>query len=289
VDRHYSWDSTVPNHARPEAGDLCVVRDSGGALGFSRIERLERTEGVTKSRLRCPRCDRTAIKSRVTVRPRYRCAACGNEFPRARTERLEVTVYRADYAVGWVGIDGAVTVAALETVCLSRSKQHAIRQLDPGGLRKLLIRRHVSPVPRSGTSPASAGDRELGGGRRRAESLQRIGQAGFRRRLLERFGAICLISGPQPVESLHAAHVYRFADDPQHDLAGGLLLRADLHALFDAGLIDLDDRLRVVVDATLDTYPEIARYKGRRIRVDPKDPFLPALRSLLAKREAVLV
>ena len=88
LDRHYSWDSTVPNHSYPMAGDLCVVRDSQGALGLSRIERVSRTEGVTKPRLRCRRCGSTAIKARVTLQPRFRCGACGSVFTRARTERL---------------------------------------------------------------------------------------------------------------------------------------------------------------------------------------------------------
>ncbi len=283
VDRHYSWDSTVPNHRGPAQGDLCVLRDSRGVLGYSRVEELTGTAGVTKTRLRCPECGRTAIKARVRQQPRFRCSVCRAEFDRPTSEKLEVTVYRAEYGRGWVGVDGALTAAALEDACLSRSKQQAIRQLDSGILRSLLADRHV-PVDRISWSGAGVRKRPIAGGRRPGRSMRRIGQSDFRRALLERFGVTCVISGPQPLETLHAAHVYGYADDPRHELAGGLLLRADLHALFDAGQIEISDRLQVRMDSKLKAFPDIYRYHGRRLGLDRHDPCIPRLRELLTAR-----
>ena len=36
------------------------------------------------------------------------------------------------------------------------------------------------------------------------------------------------------------AHLYLYSDNPEHDLRGGLMLRCDLHALFDRWLITID-------------------------------------------------
>ncbi len=283
VDRHYSWDSTVPNHRRPAKGDLCVLRDSRGVLGYSRVEELTRTAGVTKTRRRCPDCGRTAIKARVKQRPRFRCSVCHAEFERPARERLKVEVYRAEYGRGWVGVDGALTATALEAACLAHSKQQAIRELDPRVLRALLADRDV-PVDRVSWSGSRPGDRPIVGGRRPGRNMRRIGQADFRRALLERFGVCCVISGPQPLETLHAAHIYGYAAEPRHELAGGLLLRADLHALFDARQIDVDEQLRVVMHPKLKAFPDVYRYHGVPLRLDSDDPCIPRLRALLAAR-----
>lgn len=288
--RYYSWDSTVPNCRRPQAGDVCVVRDSRGVLGVSWIDSLKRTEGVEKFRRRCPECRRTAIKGRKTVRPRFRCGhrSCKAEFDEPRVERLTVTVFRAGYARSWRRVDGAVTAAELEAAYLSRSKQQAIRPVDPQALRHLFAARRVLIGGRWWSEGVTLGEREVPGGRRPRRSQGRIGQAEFRRRLLERFGPVCAFSGPQPAESLEAVHLNRFAEDPRHNLAAGLLLRADLHSLFDRGLIEIDERLRIRIDPSLRPYPDLSRLDGKRLRVDPEDPLLPALKTFIQQRKTTV-
>src|SRR6185437_8167184 len=126
---------------------------------------------------------------------------------------------------------------------------------------------------------------EIPAGRQPRTAFGRIGQGEFRRRLLERFGPVCAFTGPQPPDSLHAAHVTPFATDPRHELAGGLLLRADLHSLFDRRLITIDPDLAVRVDPSLRKYRELSRLDGSSLQIDPRDPLLPTLRSLLERRQ----
>ena len=286
---YYSWDSTVPNYRGPDAGDLCVVRDSRGVLGVSWIDAIGRTEGVEKFRRRCRRCESTALKGRVTMRPTYRCSRCEAEFDRPTEERIEVTVYRADFARSWLRVDGAVTAAELEaTSYLSHSKQQAIRLVDPDPLRRLLAARRLLIGSGWWKEGVVMEGREIPGGRRPRTSQSRIGQAEFRRRLLERFGPICAFSGPQPPESLEAIHLTPFATSLRHDLAGGLLLRADLHTLFDRGLIEVDEDLKVRVDPSLRPYRELSRLDGRPLAIDPGDPLLPDLKTLLKQRKSAL-
>jgi hypothetical protein len=127
------------------------------------------------------------------------------------------------------------------------------------------------------------------GGYRRLTALARIGQGEFRRRLLVRFGPVCAFTGPQPEESLHAAHVTPFAKSPKHELAGGLLLRADLHSLFDRGLITVDEDLKVRIDPSLRSFRELSRLDGSTLRINSADPLLPTLRALLASPRSALL
>ncbi len=280
LDEHYSWDSTVPNHRRPNVGDICVIRDGRGVLGVSRIEDLRREAGIHKARRRCPTCGRTGFKMRTTVTPPFRCPACTAEFAEPAVEQIVVTEFKALYRDDWVAVDGAITAKALEPAYVSKSRQHAIRRLDPRLFLKCLGAKSIRFNAGIGSGSAEGGG-EIPGGRRPASGQRRIGQSVFRRRLLERFGARCAISGPQPVECLDAAHVYRFAKEPHHDPAGGLLLRRDLHALFDAGLIQITDKLIVRVDPQIQSFSEIARFDGAPLDVDPADPLLPQLCQLL--------
>jgi len=86
--------------------------------------------------------------------------------------------------------------------------------------------------------------------------------------MLDRFGNICAFTGSQPPESLEAAHLYGYAKSPRHDLRGGLLLRRDLHSLFDRGLIAVNTQnWTIEVSPRLDHYPELRALRGTPLRV----------------------
>lgn len=95
---------------------------------------------------------------------------------------------------------------------------------------------------------------------------QRAGQDSFRQLLLGVYGSVCAVSGAQPKEVLQAAHIQPYVDAKSNHVANGLILRADFHALFDAGLltfmpgkdgleVHLSDRLR----ATLPSFGRVHR------------------------------
>ncbi|MGG5818737.1 HNH endonuclease [Falsiroseomonas sp. HW251] len=74
------------------------------------------------------------------------------------------------------------------------------------------------------------------------ETEQRPEQAAFRQRVGEAWGWRCAITGEDVPEVLEAAHLpgasWRTGDNEATD---GVLLRADLHRLFDAGLLQIED------------------------------------------------
>ena len=75
----------------------------------------------------------------------------------------------------------------------------------------------------------------------------RLGQPGFRAVVTDAYQRRCAISGEKTLPVLEAAHIRPYANDGPHSLANGLLLRADLHILFDQGYITVTKDLRVVV------------------------------------------
>jgi hypothetical protein len=68
----------------------------------------------------------------------------------------------------------------------------------------------------------------------------RGGQPMFRRNLLRAYGEKCSISGTGPRGVLEAVHIVPHAESGINALDNGLLLRADLHNLFDDGLLRIN-------------------------------------------------
>ncbi|MGQ0589825.1 MAG: HNH endonuclease [Sphingosinicella sp.] len=70
-----------------------------------------------------------------------------------------------------------------------------------------------------------------------AEVTRRQGQFRFRNDLIAAYGGKCAITGCSVLPLLEAAHIYPYRGHETNDVTNGLLLRADIHTLFDLGLI----------------------------------------------------
>ncbi|MFM6783905.1 MAG: pentapeptide repeat-containing protein [Dolichospermum sp.] len=75
----------------------------------------------------------------------------------------------------------------------------------------------------------------------------REGQQEFKEELKETYGYRCLISGCDIEQIIEAAHIIPYSKIESHDVANGLLLRVDLHRLFDAHLIAIHPITRKVL------------------------------------------
>ncbi len=108
----------------------------------------------------------------------------------------------------------------------------------------------------------------LYGGHRTRLVRVRVGQAGFRSHLLKAHGDECAFTGPSPREALEAAHLYSFAADGEHRDDGGLLLRRDIHRLFDRGhLAVTPSSVTIDVSGAVRRYEEYGRLQGKPLRV----------------------
>ena len=117
--------------------------------------------------------------------------------------------------------------------------------------------------------------------RRLREEAVRQGQSAFRRRLLEIYGNQCCISGANAVQALDAAHIIPFSGSGSDSPNNGLLLRSDLHRLFDAGALAVNDQYCVVLADHLKptSYHKFEDVLLRAPRHRSERPSLDALRA----------
>ncbi|MGW6932147.1 DUF4365 domain-containing protein [Lentzea sp. NPDC054927] len=95
---------------------------------------------------------------------------------------------------------------------------------------------------------------------RRAMVVARHNQARFRKALIARYGFACAVTGPCPAELIQVAHLIPLKDRGAHSVNDVVLLRADVHQLFDRGLMAVDPATwRVVVSPVL---KDVAAYAG---------------------------
>jgi hypothetical protein len=84
--------------------------------------------------------------------------------------------------------------------------------------------------------------------------VQRRGQQEFRIALLDAYGSKCAMTGCGVVDVLEAAHIHPYMGRKTDLVSNGLLLRADLHTLFDLKLIGVDtSSMRICVSPSLAT------------------------------------
>jgi len=75
----------------------------------------------------------------------------------------------------------------------------------------------------------------------------RLGQGAFRLLVTDAYQRRCAVTGERTLPVLDAAHIRPYAELGPHRLENGILLRKDLHALFDAGYVTVTPSLELRV------------------------------------------
>ncbi|WP_274397115.1 HNH endonuclease [Xanthomonas cucurbitae] len=104
------------------------------------------------------------------------------------------------------------------------------------------------------SAPASLAPPDVEVDCKRVEQVLRVirdGQADFRKRLIEHYGAVCMVTGTAHAAVIDAAHINPYNGTSTNALSNGLLLRKDIHALFDAGLLLVSPNLVISVSSAL--------------------------------------
>lgn len=103
-----------------------------------------------------------------------------------------------------------------------------------------------------------------------ASVVRRQGQPHFRRQLLAAYEGRCAMSKYDAQDALEAAHIEPYSGPASNRVANGLLLRADMHDLFDLGLIAIDtSRQSLLLEETL-ANSRYGRYYGEHLHL-PRD------------------
>jgi len=107
-------------------------------------------------------------------------------------------------------------------------------------------------------------------------SFPRLGQGSFRVLVTDAYERRCAMTNERTLPALDAAHIKPFAESGGHRVENGLLLRRDLHALFDRGYITVTPNLNVEVSKRIreefENGRDYYRMHGGQIRL-PAKPF----------------
>ena len=130
--------------------------------------------------------------------------------------------------------------------------------------------------------PNQIDDASLSEGDEREKELRAInvrrGQAAFRSQLLSLHPLGCQITGTNLTNVLEAAHIHPYRGEGDNHVSNGLLLRADIHTLFDLHLIGVcPETLVVHIHSNIahSTYAE--ELDGTLLRTDGVEPNQQAL------------
>lgn len=187
-------------------------------------------------------------------------AAHGYQFPSAGPLRAKVfsggalTVARKLESMGFQVTRPATVRGALprEVDLLARAETEAETQLEASGI----------------FDPSSIEDARK---KTFAAIVMRQGQPAFRKTLLDAYEHRCALTGCDVIQVLEAAHICRYMGPETNDVRNGLLLRADLHTLYDRALIAIDPATHELSVAPELKESEYAPLAGRSLRL-PKNP-----------------
>ncbi len=118
-----------------------------------------------------------------------------------------------------------------------------------------------------------------------ASVVRRQGRSTFRQSLLSLHNGRCMISGCDVEAILDAAHVVPYSGPKTNHFSNGLLLRTDLHSLFDLGLLAIDpDSMTILLNETL-SKSDYGKLAGKCLRLPAQEEHWPNRNALRQHRK----
>jgi putative restriction endonuclease len=104
----------------------------------------------------------------------------------------------------------------------------------------------------------------------------RPGQGAFRVKVTDAYSRRCAISGERTLPVLEAAHIKPYSEAGPHFVSNGILLRSDLHKLFDLGYLTIDSDYRIEVSNRIreefQNGKEYYQFRGQQLKFLPTKP-----------------
>ena len=79
----------------------------------------------------------------------------------------------------------------------------------------------------------------------------RLGQGSFRLAVTDAYKGACAVTGEHSLPALEAAHIRSYSEGGEHEISNGLLIRSDIHRLFDKGYVTVSPSLHFEVSRKL--------------------------------------
>jgi len=103
----------------------------------------------------------------------------------------------------------------------------------------------------------------------------RLGQGAFRVLVTDAYTRKCSITGEKTLPVLEAAHIKPYALSGPHAISNGLLLRSDVHKLFDTGYLTITNNCKVEVSKRIkeefENGKEYYQFHGKELLYMPKE------------------
>ena len=110
----------------------------------------------------------------------------------------------------------------------------------------------------------------------------REGQSEFRQKISKAYHYKCCVTGESCPDLLEAAHIQSYISKDSNHIQNGLLLRVDIHKMFDSGLIAINKDYEIIISSeiTTDYYHNLA---GRKITLPDDIADYPSKEALVLK------
>lgn len=263
----YRYDNFVPNHKQVKKGDIVIVTDRKHVLGISVIDNITSTPYI-KLRNRCPyeNCAPAKLIHRKSKLPEWRCSN-GHEFNHPKVEEVPALEFTADYKKNYRPIS-SVSITDIISHTPRYNVQSSIQEIDFEWAKNLF-----GGIVQLDPTEADCDDTLLDADDQRKAVLrhikQRRGQKAFRDSLIAQT-AKCAVSGCEIVDILEAAHITAYKNDTHNHVSNGLLLRCDIHTLYDLELFAIDPDSFAIYFAPQIQDKEYTRYHGKKLQVTYK-------------------
>ena len=112
--------------------------------------------------------------------------------------------------------------------------------------------------------------------------VQRRGQSKFRSQLLQAYNGKCSISQSDCVQVLEAAHIIPYLGEQTHHIKNGIILRSDLHILFDLNLLTINEDYTVKISDKVSG--DYSKFDGTKLNLPDNQDDWPSQQALLLKQ-----
>ena len=152
-----------------------------------------------------------------------------------------------------------------------RYKKYSTKQSDGLGLWEA-VSNNLGIIDLDGEKPAERFDKP--------RLIQpRLGQRAFRHVVIDAYGRRCAVTRERTIPALDAAHIRPYSEGGEHEVSNGLLLRRDIHSLFDSGYVTVTPNLRFEVSKKIREEFKNGRdyysLHGNKVHVPEKSLFIP--------------
>jgi putative restriction endonuclease len=285
IETKYVYDSDVANHKNIKTGDIAVIADKEKVLGLAKISRILISNGK-KERRRCPDCEKknSTYDIRKNITPKYRCNK-GHEFDEPASEIVEITTFQAFYKDSFRFPNKTLTVDKIRPYFHKNYNQNMSMQSLSEAFFTTYFKEELKDLDETFVYPSAeeanrfftdlasndyVPNEDDERGKIFKEIMQRRGQKSFRDAIRKAYGDKCMITGCEVLEVLEAAHINPYKGEKDNHVANGLLLRSDIHTLFDLDLIGIDpEKLTVHLSGNIQK-EEYKKLNGKKLELDKK-------------------